>query len=170
MAQTIRSIVVTLSLLVLGGVAPAPAAVPAPEQLPANVVAERLKEEALGERLNAVWIEGQAALMGIDVSARQVARELARIKEANFKSEREYHAFLRASRFTQRDVDERVRLQLLANRIQERVARQATGSVQAAFKRFVEEFRKRWKARTVCAPRFVTSLCSNSPPSGRASA
>jgi parvulin-like peptidyl-prolyl isomerase len=207
MAQTVRSIG-ALSLVALVGTGYASAAAPAPELLPANVVAvvshvpvdlgritkaefqralvqsaaaagreatpkpgavgyERLKVEAIGERLNAVWIEGQAATMGIDVSARQVARELDRIKRENFESGAEYRRFLKESRLTRRDVDERVRLQLLATRIQERVMRRAPGNGAGAFNRFVEAFRKRWTARTVCAPRFVMGHCSNAPPSVR---
>ena len=126
---------------------------------------EQFRDESFGERLDIVWIEGQAALMGIDVSARRVARELERIKEQSFDSGIEYQRYLREAHFTLRDVNERVRLQMLTDLIQERVMRRA-GSFAAgveAFQKFVDAYAERWRARTVCAPEYVTDRCSNGP-------
>ncbi len=127
----------------------------------------RLRDAAIGELLDSVWIRGQAAEMGIAVSRRQIAIELASIKRENFKNEAQYRRFLRESHFTQGDVDERVELQLLSTRIQERVARGASGprQAQAQFEKFVAAYTKRWRARTVCAAEFTIDRCSNGPPS-----
>jgi hypothetical protein len=86
-----------------------------------------LRDEAIGELLDSVWIKGQALEMGIAVTRRQVVTELAATKRANFKNEADYHAFLKQSHFTQADVNERVELQMLSTRIQERVARGVRG-------------------------------------------
>jgi len=122
---------------------------------------EALRAAAHGELLDGVWVRGQAREMGIAATPRQIARELARIKEENFKSEAEYRRFLRQSHFTRRDLNERVELQLLAQRIQERVS--AKGGAKG-FSKFVAAYVKRWRARTVCAPGYVTDHCSNGPP------
>jgi foldase protein PrsA len=82
---------------------------------------EELKEGALGELLDQVWIQGQAAEMDIDVTDKQVEEELATIKKQNFGTENAYEKFLEESKFTQEDVDTRVRLQLLSTQIQEKV-------------------------------------------------
>jgi parvulin-like peptidyl-prolyl isomerase len=124
----------------------------------------RLRDEAVQELLDFVWIKGQATEMGIAVTRDQVAIELAAIKKANFKNEAQYRAFLEEAHFTRRDVDERVELQLLSARIQERIARGTTvRDVQEKFKKFVDAYMKRWRARTVCATGFATERCSNGP-------
>jgi hypothetical protein len=193
--------------LVGGGSSAAGAALPTPENLPANMVAfvsvvpvsagrvtknefqraleqsaaaagrasapkpggkgyVELRDEAIGELLDSVWIKGQALEMGIAVTRQQVATELAAIKQANFKDGADYRAFLKQSRFTRQDVNERVELQLLTTRIQERVARGVTGvhQTQEKFKEFVDAYLERWRARTVCAAAFAVDRCSNGPP------
>jgi SurA-like protein len=132
---------------------------------------EGLKNRALGEELDFVWIEGQAAEMGIVVTRRQVSSLLAQIKKQAFKDEAAFREFLRESRYTRRDVRERVRVQILVTRIQRRITRRADTEAdqQEAFSEFVVEYERRWRARTVCAQGFVTVRCSNGPPADAAS-
>jgi len=131
---------------------------------------ERLERKAIDNLLEVIWIQGLAAEMGIAVTRRQVSSELAQIKKESFKSEAEYHNFLREARYTKRDVDQRVELQLLSTRLQERlqgrIEREARNPFeeQQAFEQFVTEFNERWRARTVCAPQYATDRCSNGPP------
>ena len=127
----------------------------------------KLKETALGEQLDMIWIKGQAAEMGIGVTPRKVSRQLVLLKKQAFKSEAEYHRFLKEAHFTRRDVRERVEEQLLSTAIQQRVVRgiSGEGARQKAFSEFVEAYGKRWRARTVCAPEYmVPARCSNAPP------
>jgi hypothetical protein len=125
----------------------------------------RIRETAMGELLDDSWIRGQAAEMGIGVRPREVARETEKLKRQAFKNGAQYRRFLRQAHYTRRDVTERVELQLLSERIQERVAAGlgSDASVQKAFAKFVSEYEVRWKARTVCAQGFMTSRCSNAP-------
>ena len=105
--------------------------------------------------------------MGIGVTRRQVLRELARLKRQAFKSAAEYRRFLREAHYTRRDVIERVEIQILSTRIQERIAEGIRGeaALQKAFAKFVAEYEQRWHARTVCAPEYAIARCSNAPPS-----
>lgn len=109
--------------------------------------------------------------MGIAVTRRQVSRELTLIKRESFESEAEYRRFLKEARYTNRDIYERVELQLLSMRMQlrieKRIQRDARNEFeeQQAFKEFVAEFNEKWRARTVCAPQYATERCSNGPPS-----
>jgi foldase protein PrsA len=86
---------------------------------------EELKEAALGELLDTIWIQGEAEELGISVTPKQVATELAQVKKTNFKSEAEYQKFLKTSHFTRADVLARVKLQLLSTQIQERISKEA---------------------------------------------
>lgn len=82
---------------------------------------EELKETALGELLDAVWLHGQAAEMGIEVTPKEIADELEKLKEQAFKTEKQYRKFLEESKFTKADVDKRVTLQILSTKIQEQI-------------------------------------------------
>jgi len=122
---------------------------------------DRRGRRAIDWLVEAIWLRGEATEMGIVVTRRQVKSLLGTV----FESAAEFRGFLRESRMTRRDVYERVELQLLAARIQERVVAGTGGGAeeQAAFQRFVDEFNEKWRSRTVCAPEQVTSRCSNGP-------
>lgn len=127
----------------------------------------RFAEKALDGRLEAIWIPGQAKEMGIGVRPREVSRELAHLKKEAFKNEAQYHRFLREAHFTNRDVRERVELQILSEKIQARVVSGLSeAEAQKTLSRFVTEYEARWRERTVCAPDYVTELCSNGPEPG----
>jgi parvulin-like peptidyl-prolyl isomerase len=86
---------------------------------------EELKEAALGELLDTIWIQGEAEELGISVTPKQIATELAQIKKTNFKTPAEYQKFLKTSHFTKADVLARVKLQLLSTQIQEGITKEA---------------------------------------------
>lgn len=125
----------------------------------------RLAHRALFGLLEVIWLKGQAAEMGIVVTHAEVVRERELIKGENFASPAQFRRFLRESKFTRRDVYERVELQLLAFRIQSRIGRGADSEAEEkrAFDEFVAEFNERWRSRTVCAPGYLTARCSNGP-------
>jgi hypothetical protein len=124
---------------------------------------KRLEERATDELLDGLWIQGQAEEMGIFVTHRQVTTELAQIKKENFKSRKQFYAFLRHIHFTLRDVYYRVELQLLSTQIEERISRDTWNQKEAHKKlvAFVATYKKRWRSRTVCAPRYAIKRCSN---------
>jgi len=86
---------------------------------------DELKEGALGELLDTIWIQGEAEELGITVTPKQIATELAAIKKQNFKTAAEYQKFLKTSHFTRADVLSRVKLQLLSTQIQEAITKRA---------------------------------------------
>jgi parvulin-like peptidyl-prolyl isomerase len=95
------------------------------ELKPGDEKYDELKEAALGELLDTIWIQGQAEELGIAVTPKQIATELAQIKKTNFKTAAEFQKFLKTSRFTKADVLSRVKLQLLSTQIQEAIAKEA---------------------------------------------
>jgi parvulin-like peptidyl-prolyl isomerase len=86
---------------------------------------EELRKKALEEILNAIWVRGEAEELGISVTPKQIATELAQIKKQNFKTEAAFQKFLKTSHFTRQDVTERVKLQVFGTQIQEQIAKKA---------------------------------------------
>lgn len=125
----------------------------------------RLKKQATEELLDDSWLRGQAAEMGIGLRSRQVTREWAALKKQAFKNEAQYRHFLKEGHYTRRDVLDRVEIQMFSELIQERIVAGLSSNTarQKAFSRFVAEYEVRWRARTVCAPDYVTERCSNGP-------
>ena len=86
---------------------------------------ETLRDEALNDILDHAWILGEAEERGVEASDREVQEEFEPTKEQNFKTEKEYQDFLEQSCFTQEDVDERVKLQVISTKIQEEITADA---------------------------------------------
>jgi hypothetical protein len=99
---------------------------------------EELREAAMTELIERVWLRGEAEELGITVTAKQVENELEQIKEQNFPTPKAYKEFLESSKYTQEDVDQLVELQVLSNQIQARPNR--------------------------CSPRTLKSLTTTRPP------
>jgi hypothetical protein len=145
------------------------AQVAAPDPAPRRGSAryEGLENVAMKSSLEVIWIQGQAAEMGIRVSAGEISREVAKLKRQNFHSNAEYRRFLRRSHYSPHDVYERVKVQIIATRIQERVLSKVEypGQQEHVLDEWVTTFHKRWRARTVCAAgHVVASHCSNGKP------
>lgn len=92
-----------------------------PVPKPGSKKYEELKTKALGEVFDSIWIQGQAAEMGISVTKKEIADELAKLKKQAFKTDQEYKEFLKEAHFTIADVNERVTIQILSAKIQEQV-------------------------------------------------
>lgn len=86
---------------------------------------EEVQKAALEELINAAWLEGQAEETGVTVTQGEVEKELEKIKKQSFPTPKAYEKFLEESKYTQEDVDERVRLQILSTKIQEKVTEEA---------------------------------------------
>jgi parvulin-like peptidyl-prolyl isomerase len=86
---------------------------------------EELMTAALGELLDKIWIQGEAEELGITATPKQIAAELAQIKKTNFKTAAEYQQFLATSHFSEEDVLDRVKLQILSTEIQKKISEEA---------------------------------------------
>lgn len=87
---------------------------------------EEAKEAAVTGLVESIWLEGQAAEMGIEVTDAEIEKEFKKIKEENFPTAAQFKEFLKESKFTQADIDERVKLQLLSTEIQEKLKEDPT--------------------------------------------
>ncbi len=105
---------------------------------PADDSYEELKKDALGELLDIVWLQGEAEELGIEVTEKQIDTELQQLKDQTFKTDAEYEQFLKKSRFTEDDVIERVKLQILSQQIQERVTSAAPPATSEEIESYYE--------------------------------
>lgn len=86
---------------------------------------DELKEKAVNALLESIWIQGLADEWGIEASDREVAAKLKKVKKESFKTEAEFNKFLKESRYTSADVNERVRLQILSEGLTEQLKERA---------------------------------------------
>jgi hypothetical protein len=104
------------------------------------------------------WIEGEAARHDITVKPGAVYTRYQREKRRSFPREADFQRFLQTSHQTVADLKARVRVDLLAERIQAKaVARAETRrGRERLLARFVKRFSRRWRAQTVCGEGFVS--------------
>lgn len=86
---------------------------------------DELKEKAMGNLLNAAWLEGEAEELGISVTEKEVAAEFEKAKSEAFKTEAEYKEFLKKAHYTKADVLHQVKLQMLTKQVEEKVTTSA---------------------------------------------
>ncbi|MGH2923628.1 MAG: peptidyl-prolyl cis-trans isomerase, partial [Solirubrobacterales bacterium] len=99
---------------------------------------EAIRDEAMNNLLDIEWIQGEAERRGIEASDEEVQREFEQTKEENFDTEKEFQQFLQQSGFTQEDIDLRVRLQLLSEKIQAEITEAAAGVSDSDAEEFYE--------------------------------
>ncbi len=109
-----------------------------PVPKPGDKEYDELKETALGEILDAIWIQGQAEEMGISATPKEVDAELKKLKKQAFKTEKQYEEFLKEAKYTQADVNKRVKIQMLSEQIQAQVTEEAAVPSKGEIEDFYE--------------------------------
>lgn len=99
---------------------------------------DELKESAINNLLEFVWLEGLAEEMGISVTDQKVQKELKKLKDESFQNEAEFKKFLKEANFTQADVDRQVKLQVLSTEIQEDLQGRAPKPTQKEIEAYYE--------------------------------
>ncbi|MGE5281365.1 MAG: peptidyl-prolyl cis-trans isomerase [Chloroflexota bacterium] len=119
-----------------------------PVPKPGDEKYDELKEAALGELFDTIWIQGQAAEMGFTVTSKEVEQELDKLKKQAFKTEKQYEEFLEESHYTEKDVDRRVKVRVLSKKIQEQLKEEAP----VPSKREIENYYEAAKATQFTTP------------------
>lgn len=109
-----------------------------PVPKPGDQKYDELKEKALGELFDGVWIMGQAEEMGISVTDEEVAKELEKLKKQAFKTEKQYQEFLKEAHYTQADVERRVKVQIISTQIQEQIGEEESVPSSSEIKNYYE--------------------------------
>jgi parvulin-like peptidyl-prolyl isomerase len=99
---------------------------------------EEVTEAAMTSLLETIWLEGQAAEMGITVSDAEIAKELEKLKKESFQSEAEFNAVVKESGFTPEDVDSRVKAQTLSSAVQQQLNEEKPVPTQREIENYYE--------------------------------
>jgi foldase protein PrsA len=83
---------------------------------------KEVREQVVQQLVYSAWIEGEAEDRGVAVDEAAVRADFERQKQLSFPQEAEFERYLRSSGQTEADILERVRVDLLSNRIREEVA------------------------------------------------
>ena len=85
-----------------------------------------LQQQVMQFLISAQWIQGEAGDLGIHVSDKDVQKEFQKQKKQSFPKEADYQAFLKSSGMSQKDILLRVKLDLLSNKIRDKVTKGKT--------------------------------------------
>ena len=99
---------------------------------------KELKEKTLGEALQTIWIRGEAEALGITATEKEIESELAQIKKTNFPTEKSFQEFLKTSKLSPDEVNDRVELQVLSAGIQAKITNQAPPASAAEISNYYE--------------------------------
>jgi foldase protein PrsA len=84
-----------------------------------------LKQQVLGFLISANWVIGEAEKQGVKVSDNEVKKQFAQIKSQQFPQEAQFQKFLKSSGQTVSDLLLRVKLDMLSQKIQQKVTKNA---------------------------------------------
>jgi foldase protein PrsA len=98
-----------------------------------------LADAAQSDLILARWVLGEAEERGIEISDRELDAELEKIKEQQFGSEKAFDKFLEDSGFTLDEALERIRLQLVSDRIQRAVLPQEPSVSDSQIETYYDE-------------------------------
>jgi hypothetical protein len=116
----------------------------------------------MGFLTSADWVTGEAADLGIELSAGAVHHEFDRLRREQFPRLAAFTKFLRRTGQTTADLLLRVRLSMLTARIQQRVAGHGSARRRRrALARFLEHFERKWKAQTYCETLYKVPHCGH---------
>jgi foldase protein PrsA len=104
---------------------------------------EQVREQVMHELLVGLWIEGEAEDRGISVDPAAVRRDFQRQKRLSFPEDADFQRFLKSTGQTEKDILERVRVDLLSSRIHDDV----TGGEPEVTEEQIAAHFKRNKAR-----------------------
>lgn len=104
---------------------------------------EQLRNQVLQLLISFQWIQGEADAMNIKVTDAEVRKSFTEQKKQSFPKEEDYKKFIKQSGQTEEDILQRVKLDLLSNKIRDRVIK---GKDKVTDKQ-IEDFYKKNKAR-----------------------
>ena len=117
-----------------------------------------MNEEVGKLLIQGAWVTGEAASLKVSVTRSEVDSKFNQTRRAAFNTQADYRKFLRESGEWESDLKERVKVDLLAERIRKQVVSDVG---EASVKSWISAFQVRWKARTSFAKRYRLSLCGS---------
>jgi foldase protein PrsA len=98
---------------------------PAPPK-PGSRQYDAVKQQVMQFLVSAKWIEGEAKKRDISATDAEVARQFKETKNQSFPNDKAYQRFLKTSGQTEKDLQFRVRLDVISNKIRQQVTQKST--------------------------------------------
>jgi foldase protein PrsA len=101
--------------------------------------AEELHTGVVGELLNTAAILGEAEEQNVKVTAKEIEDEIAKVKKESFKTEKAWQEFLKESHYTEKIVEEKIELQIVSKKIQEKITKEAPPVTEAEIEAYYDK-------------------------------
>ena len=98
-----------------------------------------LQQEVLGFLISSAWVLGEAESLGVKVSDKEVHKRFEEIKNQQFPRAAEFEKFLASSGQSVSDLLLRVKLNLISQRVQQRIAKRKATVTHAEIARYYKE-------------------------------
>jgi foldase protein PrsA len=98
-----------------------------------------LRQEVLGFLISSNWVIGEAKSLGVKLSDAEVKKQFEKIKSQQFPKAAEFEKFLKTSGQSVSDLLLRVKLNLLSQKIQQKVIKQKSKVTQADIAKYYKE-------------------------------
>jgi foldase protein PrsA len=105
---------------------------------------EALRDQVMQLLTSFQWIEGEAKEQGVKVSDDEVKKSFDQQKKQSFPKEADYQKFLKDNGQTEQDILERVKLDLLSNKIRDKVIKGKDQVTDAQIKDFYDKNKDRF--------------------------
>jgi foldase protein PrsA len=103
-----------------------------------------LQQEVLGFLISSNWVIGEAKSLGVKISDAEVKKQFEKIKSQQFPKAAEFEKFLKTSGQSVSDLLLRVKLNLLSQKIQQKIVKQKSKVTQAQIDKYYKENPKRF--------------------------
>jgi foldase protein PrsA len=103
-----------------------------------------LQQQVMQLLISFQWIEGEAKEQGVKVSDADVKKQFDSQKKASFPDDKKYQDFLKQSGQTEKDILMRVRLDLLSNKIREKITKDSTKVTDAEIAKYYNANKSRF--------------------------
>jgi foldase protein PrsA len=98
-----------------------------------------LQQEVLGFLISSQWVIGEAESLGVNVSDKEVKKRFEQIRDQQFQKTAEFEKFLANSGQTVSDLLLRVKLNLLSQKIQQKIVRAKQKVTKSAIEKYYRE-------------------------------
>jgi foldase protein PrsA len=103
-----------------------------------------LSQEVLGFLISSQWVIGEASSLGVKLSDAEVKKQFVKIRTQQFPKASEFEKFLSTSGQTVSDLLLRVKLNMLSQKIQQKIVKQKSTVTQAQIQKYFNENKSRY--------------------------
>ncbi len=103
-----------------------------------------LQQEVLGFLISSAWVLGEANSLGIKLSDAEVHKQFEKIKDQQFPKAEEFEKFLASSGQTVSDLLLRVKLNLLSQKIQQKIVKEKSTVTKAQVQKYYNENKSKY--------------------------